>query len=102
MTSRVIFLAAVTSVVFLVRPLVAAEPESVEVVIESRKASWSLKDAWYFDVTLKNRSDARIEVPFIFDTIIEIDGDLYTQFPSLVRRAIRNLGLSPATARKRR
>jgi hypothetical protein len=82
MPAPVRFLVAVAIVVLLVRPQIAAEPASVDVVIESRKSSWSSKEAWYFDVTVKNRSDARIEVPFIYDGLIEIDGDLYSQFPN--------------------
>lgn len=61
--------------------LIAAESEPIHVVIDSRKASWNLKEAWFFDVKLINPTDASIEVPFIYDAIIEIDGDLYTQFP---------------------
>jgi len=74
-------LIALTLVMPLAHSLIAAEAEPVDVVIDSRKDSWNLKEAWFFDVTMKNQSDASLEVPFIYDAFLKIDGVLYTQFP---------------------
>lgn len=81
MPAAIRFLAAAAVVLSLVRLLIAAEPSSVEVHLEPRKAAWGLQETWYFDVTVKNGSQAPIDVPYLYDGVIEIDGSLYTQFP---------------------
>ncbi len=57
------------------------ESSSVEVLVVARKAEWVQAEAWYFDITIKNATDTRVNVPYIYDGLIEIDGKLYTQFP---------------------
>jgi len=100
MPAPVRFLVAAAMLVSLVRPLLAAEPAAVEVVVAPRKASWTSQEAWSFHVTLKNRSDARVEVPFLYEGLIEIDGSLYTQFPKPRIEGNPQLAIGPGAEEK--
>jgi hypothetical protein len=100
MQASVRFLVAVAMLVALVRPLIAAEPAAVEVVVAPRKATWTSQEVWSFHVTVKNGSDARVEVPFLYEGLIEIDGSLYTQFPKPRIEGNPKLAIGPGAEEK--
>jgi hypothetical protein len=59
----------------------AAEDEEENISVVPRKAEFSQKESWFFDVKVKNPTASDIQLPFLYDAVLEIDGALYTQFP---------------------